>query len=54
MAERAEKIGGKLKCQSALASGTQITLIVPANRAYLPRFGLRSLLRKMSPLETDL
>lgn len=53
MAERAERIGGQLKCQSSPAAGTQIHLKIPAYRAYANRSRLQFYFDALRFSETD-
>jgi signal transduction histidine kinase len=48
MVERAEKIGGSVRCQSAAGAGTEVRVIVPARRAYVRPERLRRWWRRNS------
>jgi signal transduction histidine kinase len=43
MAERADKIGARFSYESATGQGTRIRVVLPARRAYLRGYSLRSL-----------
>jgi signal transduction histidine kinase len=47
MAERARKLGGELRCRSGAVGGTQITLTLPAYRAYRDHSRLMFYLRAL-------
>jgi signal transduction histidine kinase len=46
MAERAEKIGAYFRCTTALESGTEVNVTVPARRAYIRPSRFRQLFAK--------